>query len=376
MHRRSHRLLIVAAVVAGLLVAPAAFATAPGRNGQIAFRRYLGPDRTMGAIFLIARDGTGDRQLTQPPAGASDDYPDMAPDGSFVAFQRCGVNTCGIYVVNADGTGLRRVDDGCARLPPKCTDNGFPAISPDGRQIAFSRAFGRIRNDQIDHAGIYRMRIDGTRIRRVSLPAKRTAEDVEAQWSPNGRRIVFVRHNVTAKPAGEQAIFTVKRDGTGRRRVTPYRLKAGDGPDWSPDGSRILFRSPQTEDFLHSNLWTIRPDGTHLRQVTHAGSRTKVYSASFSPDGAAITLGLTGVDGQADVYTIGIGGTGLTPVTRTASWDSAPDWGGTTAAAPAATQNLSSPDGRDAAAGRYLASNSPTRPASRPTPRPGPESGT
>ena len=54
----------------------------------------------------------------------------MAPDGSVVAFQRCGVNTCGIYVINTDGSGLRRVDDGCGHLPPRCTDNSYPAISP------------------------------------------------------------------------------------------------------------------------------------------------------------------------------------------------------------------------------------------------------
>ena len=38
---------------------------------------------------------------------------------------------------------------------------------------------------------------------------------------------------------------------------------------------------------------------------------------------------MTGVNGQADVYTIGIDGIGLAPVTRSRSWDSAPDWGGT-----------------------------------------------
>jgi TolB protein len=328
--RSSKSLLIVASVLMVLLIPPAtALATAPGQNGQIAFRRYLGPDRTKGAIFVAARDGTAERQLTTAPAKASDDYPDMAPDGSFVAFQRCGVNTCGVYLINTDGTGLRRVDDGCGKIPPKCTDNSYPAISPDGRQIAFNRAFGRIRQDQIDHSGIYRMRIDGSRIRKVSLPAKRTAEDVEPQWSPDGRQIVFVRHNVSAKPAGKQAVFVVNADGSGRRRVTPYRIKAGDGPDWSPDGSQILFRSPQTDDFLNSDIWTMHPDGTGLRQITHAGPQTKVYSASFSPDGSAITLGMTGVDEQADVYTIGVDGTGLTPVTRSPQWDSAPDWGGT-----------------------------------------------
>jgi Tol biopolymer transport system component len=303
-------------------------ATAPGHNGQIAFRRYLGPNRTLGAIFIAAPDGTGERQLTTPPAKGGDDYPDVSPDGSFVAFQRCRL-TCGIYTVRSDGTGLRRIDDGCTgnRTPPACSDNSYPAISPDGTQIAFNRAFGRVRNDQIDHAGIYRMRVDGSHLRRVSLPATRTAEDAEPQWSPDGKRIVFVRYNVTARPAGKQAVFVINADGSGRHRVTPYDIKAGDGPDWSPDGTQILFRSPENENFLNNDIWAIHPDGTGLRQVTHAGPGVKVYSASFSPDGTAITVGMTGINGQADVYRIGIDGTGLSPVTRTPRWDSAPDWG-------------------------------------------------
>jgi hypothetical protein len=66
-----------------------------------------------------------------------------------------------------------------------------------------------------------------------------------------------------------------------------------------------------------------------LEQVTHAGPKTRVYSASFSPDGESVTFGMQGVTKQADVWRVGLDGTGLTPVTRTARWDSAPDWGGT-----------------------------------------------
>jgi len=316
----------VAVVVALGALASAAMATAPGRNGAIVFRRYLGPDRTKGAIFIAAPDGSGERQLSHAPGKASDDYPDAAPDGSIVAFQRCGANTCGIYVVRSDGTGLQRVDDGCAQAPPKCTDNSYPAISPDGKEIAFVRAFGRIRHDQIAHVGIYVMRVDGSHLRRVTLPATRTAEDGDPQWSPDGKRIVFVRHNVTAKPANKQAIYTVGSHGAGLRRITPYDLTAGDGPDWSPDGTQILFRAPETEDFLHSNVYTIHPDGTGLHQISHVAAGTKVYSSSFSPDGTSITLGMSGVDDAADVYTMHLDGTAITPVTRTPQWDSAPDW--------------------------------------------------
>jgi Tol biopolymer transport system component len=326
----ARRLLGPLALAAFLLAPAAALATPPGQNGQIAFRRYLGPDRTQGAIFIAAPDGTGERRLTTPPAKGGDDYPDVAPDGSFVVFERC-IRACALYVVRTDGTGLHRVDRGrgCSLSRPRagCLDSSYAAIAPDGKEVAFVRVSGKLRNDRFDHVGIYRMRLDGSRLRRVSQPAKRTAEDIEPQWSPDGRQIVFVRHTVTAPPAGKQAVFVIGADGTGARRVTPWAIKAGDGPDWSPDGTQILFRSPENEDFLNNDIWTIHPDGTGLRQVTHSGPTTKVYSASFSPDGTSITLGLTGVDEQADVWRIGIDGTGLTPVTRTPAWDSAPDWG-------------------------------------------------
>jgi TolB protein len=67
------------------VVAGAALAAPPADNGSIAFRRYLGPERTKGAIFTIAPDGTGERQVSRPPRGLSDDFPEFAPDGSFIA---------------------------------------------------------------------------------------------------------------------------------------------------------------------------------------------------------------------------------------------------------------------------------------------------
>jgi TolB protein len=231
--------------------------------------------------------------------------------------------------VRSDGTGLRPVDRGCTgtRTPPACADDIGPAISPDGTRIAYTRQFGNPRHGELAHAGIYTVRIDGSNLRRVTLPPTRSAEDLEPQWPPDGARIVFVRYNITLAPKGKQALFIVNADGSGLRRVTKYAIKAGDGPDWSPDGTQILFRSPQTDDFANCDIWTIHADGTGLRQVTRAAPGVKVYSASFSPDGTAITLGMSGVDGNPDVYRIGSDGSGLTPVTRTPGYDSAPDWG-------------------------------------------------
>lgn len=330
---RSLRGLVVAGVLVGLgLCSATASATPAGENGSIVFRRFLGPDRTLGAIFTIAPDGSGERQVSKPDPPLSDDLPDFAPDGSFIAFQRCREGQrCRLFTVRADGTGLRRVVRGCNGrvLPPRCADSSYPAIAPNGRRIAFVRAFGRVRNDQIDHEAIYTIGTDGSRLRRVTLPRERTAVDLEPQWSPDGRQIVFVRENLTAKPARKHAVFVVNADGSGLRRVTPWDVDAGDGPDWSPDGSRILFRSHESEDHLNSNLFTIRPAGTKLRQITNVPPTTRLYSASFSPDGTSITFGITGINDAADVFTMRLDGTALTPVTRTPLHDSAPDWGGT-----------------------------------------------
>jgi TolB protein len=300
-------------------------------SGSIVFRRFLKSDHTHGAIFTIAPDGAGERQVSKPGNGFSDDFPDFSGDGSLIAFERCreaGTRLCRIFVVRPDGTGQHAVG-GCRGHVPssQCPDASYPAVAPNSRQIAFVRGLGRILEDQFEHQGIYRMRTDGSHMRRVTLPAGRTAADENPNWSSDGRWIVFVRRNLTAEPAGRQALFVVRPDGSGLRRITPWGMDAGDGPVWSPDNSRILFRSPARDDFLNSNLYTIHPDGSDLRQITRVAPTTRLYSSSFSPDGTSIAFGMMGVDEAADVFTMRIDGTGLDPVTRTPLHDSAPDWG-------------------------------------------------
>ena len=208
---------------------------------------------------------------------------------------------------------------------PECTDDAEPAISPDTREIAFLHASGALDEDgNVEHAAIWIMRADGRRPHVLTHPRSRVEEDVEPQWSPDGRRLVFTRVLLATH---QHAVFTVRADGTGLRQLTPYSLDAGDGPDWSPDGSRILFRTHESENFLNSNLATIRPDGSGLRLLTHVPPTRMVLSSSYSPDGRYITSALGGVGGLPDVFVMRADGTGERPVTSTTVWDSAPDWG-------------------------------------------------
>lgn len=188
-------------------------------------------------IFTVARSGGSERQLTQPGPEASDFEPDWSPDGSRIAFTRSGRSGPAIYAVQPDGSGLTRVSRGCRRAKPRrCDQDVTPAFSPSGRDIAFASSDGRLK------AAIVIVGSDG-RNRRVVVPASSGAELIDPRFSPDANRIAFERHNLTRTPRDGRAIFVVNF-GSGLSRVTPWNLDAGD-PDWSPDGSWILFGSSE-----------------------------------------------------------------------------------------------------------------------------------
>jgi Tol biopolymer transport system component len=323
------------AVVMGIL-AVSAGATPPGKNGQIAFTRYAkgqpGGDPSYGSIFTIGTDGRGERRVTRPPAGASDTQPDWSKDGSrIVCTREFDAKPFEVWSIRPDGSDLRRIDPGCPRgiSAGQICEEDAPAWSPDGTQIAFGNPYGGLEEiggeTWIDYLPLAVMAADGSNLRHLTHPRRHEFEDSEPVWSPDGTRIAFRRLNGTAAPRGKQAIFVHDLASGADRRVTPWSLNAGDRPDWSPDGRRILFRSTTSE--LYGPLYTVRPDGTGLKQMTHFQARTEVLSSSFSPDGKFIVFSRSGKGGLPDLFVRRSDGTGIRQLTRTARWDSTPDWG-------------------------------------------------
>jgi Tol biopolymer transport system component len=331
----ARRRLIVPVVLIGLATTAAvALATPPGTNGRIAFRRYADAAKTSGAVFTINPDGTGISQVTHPPAGYVDEQPNWAPDGKRLVFCRIkATGLCTITIVNADGTGLRRVTRPCDALPPKCVDRYQPSFTPDGRHIVYTRAYGKIKQFkagvmEIQHSAVATMGVDG-RGERVIYRFPDYAGDVEyAEASPNGRRVAFERANgPTGKNKGGHAVFVVKIDGSGLRQLTPWKLAAGNGPDWAPDGSRILLRSNEGLDETHSQYYTVRPDGTQLKQLTNFDVGTKLFKATYSPDGTQIVFGKGDAEKRGDLWAMNADGTNQHPILDAPEWDSAATWG-------------------------------------------------
>jgi Tol biopolymer transport system component len=338
MHARH---VLLGALAASATATAAALATSPGPNGQIAFRRWLNDQHTRSAIYVINPDGTNVRRIVAPFRGGFDDQPDWSPDGSRLAFTRCpGDTPCRLMIVNADGSGLRAVSPRCRRratgprLP--CADEANVSFTPDGRHLLYTRATGRVRQfprfdtDQIEHSAVTMVGADG-RGRRVLLRLPPYKGDANfPQMSPDGRLIMFERANgPLGRPRFGQAIFVMNADGTRVHRVTPWKLRGGDNPDWAPDSSRILFHSEEDADVERAQFYTVRPDGTGLTKLTDFPfEHRRVFSATFSPDGTQILYARAPDQRErGDLWLMNADGTDQRPLYTVPAADSAPDWG-------------------------------------------------
>ena len=142
---------------------------------------------------------------------------------------------------------------GQSRLTFNNVYDGKPAWSPDGKRIAF------ISQKQDGNNGIFVMNADGTG--RAEVTSAHSTSSL--RWSPDGRLIAF---DDVLGEAG--AIFLVNADGGGRVNITSGHLDLE--PVWSPDGQRILFTrygSFPPVGYFGTMLHTINADGTDLRPL-------------------------------------------------------------------------------------------------------------
>jgi len=155
-----------------------------------------------------------------------------------------------IWVVNADGSGLKSLKSGA-----------FPKWSPDGTRIAFA-------SWALWH--ILVMNSDGSNSQEV-VPRTGSVTYDAVDWSPDGRKLVFSNPNNMSFSIKE-AIWVVNNDGTELKKLTN-----GTFPAWSPDGNLIAF---QRDGFIH----LITPNGTNEVKLVSG------IKPSWSPDGQKIAF--------------------------------------------------------------------------------------
>ena len=226
-------------------------------------------------IWLAGADGSNPHRLLST---VDRDTPlAWTPHGSGLLVQASKGG--GLVLMDPNGTvTLQLAYDQLCALP--CAGADEFDFSPDGTRLAFVRSYPEIDNGTVvavvDIATGEVTELDATRTTNGPLAecfrsAGCEGLDGTPRWSHDGTQLVFGRQAMSPEADNEGtsgALYTVKADGTGLRRVTPEGLFAVD-PHWSPDDATLLFTrvdlpGPGQRTFVD----TIRPDGTNLQQLT------------------------------------------------------------------------------------------------------------
>jgi dipeptidyl aminopeptidase/acylaminoacyl peptidase len=259
--------LVALGSAAALAAVGAAPATAAPLSGNIAFAsNALAPahsDQTRYRIAVMNTEGVG-VTLNPNPAGAYDDMdPAWSPDGRRIAFASNRSGNFDIYVMNANGTDVKR-------LTSEPRGDRYPAWSPNGALIAFRGYAGPSGGSQI-----FTMAPDGTGAK--ALP--HTFGGDQPSWAPDGHRIAFTDTTVSTN----QVLEIVDTATGGAAPLTSGTSAMDRYPAWSPDGGEIAFRrfDPTGQG---REVWMVSPSGgTAVNLSTVLGAPAR--SASWSPDG-------------------------------------------------------------------------------------------
>ena len=258
------------------------------RDGRIVFTHFVFGHPVFGVqedIFTIRPDGSDARQLTHTPSTEEGSHSAVwGPVGFRIVFGSDRAGNQHVFAMNANGGGVRQIT---------ATD-GYeftPDVSPDGRLLALEHDAADFSTSGIFLGPRRGGGLDDFRQLTDSPAAATGGFDTNPDFSPDGSKIAFMRALSTQPPTAMTAIFVIGIDGRGLRQVTPYSLNA-IYPRWSPDGRRLLFSSngENHSDQLSANVYTVRPDGTRLTQLTHEANGNHAFTADWAPDGTKIVF--------------------------------------------------------------------------------------
>jgi dipeptidyl aminopeptidase/acylaminoacyl peptidase len=326
--------IVFVAAILMLLAAPAPFARA---SDLIFFRP---PNLPGSAMWTSSKDGSSQKQLTTsaPWRGA------LSPDGRFAAYpcttHRYAVGIGGIatttgicltstsvpvekvifdpsqydqvesvgfspgggrlvfsmsaayhygeedlYVINTDGTGLRRLTN------TSSIGELYPSWSPDGTQIAFFTWSTAPNPGGYPYDELWLISANGGTATKVPISGEIRLYDYQApvSWSPDGSQVAF---SADVGPSRRDAVWKMNVDGTNLQVVTENDIcGVVNGASWSPDGGRIAYETCNTT--TGDDIWSVKPDGSDNKLLISAASRVS-YQQPRTPDSLGPTLTLSG----------------------------------------------------------------------------------
>jgi TolB protein len=264
----------------------------------------------------------------------------FSPDGRQLIFQRresdegCDQQ----YIMNVDGSGMRRVSSGLGRTTCGYFYQGGARIVY-ASTVAASEAcppepdFSQGYVWPIAEFDLYTSNADGSDLQRLTASP---GYDAEPTLSPDGSTIVF-----TSTRDGDLDIYTMNVDGTNVRRLT-HAVGYDGGPFFSPDGTKIVYRASRPSSAAEEadykrllaqglvrpsrlEIWVMNADGSDQRQVTALGGAN--FAPFFHPDGQRIIFSSNHHNPRGrnfDLFLVNLDGTGLTRITTHGDFDGFP----------------------------------------------------
>ena len=276
----------------------------PAIEGTIVWTRGQGD-----AAEIVMLDPSTGEPVNLTNRRGADTNPVFSPDGSQILFRSERGGTADIYVMNRvgnrDGSNVRQLTVGM--------DTWSASWSPDGTAITFSA----IVNDpeaEIYDSEIFTLDLTDPNAQPVRLTHD-PGMDTQPDWSPDGSRILFA-----SSRSGTFDLYTIAPDGSVLTQLTSGPTNDTQ-PDWSPDGSRIAFERDANID---GDVMVMDADGSNIRNLTNATGWDS--DPAWSPDGTMIAFSTGRVTGGEEIFIMNADGANPRNFTILAGADYAPTW--------------------------------------------------